>query len=161
MSRKRRSGTGRRRGIATVAMLFVVLGAVVVPAGSFSTGSVTRSSNLEVVADHDGLHRLDIADSVAVGETNRLVNVTNNLGTDVTVEVRLRSDSADAGDLVVGGATTGDSVSVELGAGETHTVAIDVNSDQSLVDTQIYFHVNASGSDLTVTAPNRHTMITQ
>lgn len=159
---RRRNHPRRRSRLPVVAAVILVflLGSLVVPAGSFSTAGVTRGSTLDVVSDSEGSLTLDAAQSVTVGQTDRLVTVTNNLGTDVTIAVRLRSDSTEHGDLVVDGVTHGDRASFSLAAGSTQSVDVNVTSDQTLDGERIYFHVNASGTGLTAEAPDRYTSIT-
>lgn len=159
--RRRTHPRRRNRSLDAVALIALLLvGSLVVPAGAFSTASVTRTSTFEVVPDSEGSHTLDVAESVTVGQTDRLVTVTNNLGTDVTVEVRLRSDSTEKGDLVVDGATSETRTSFQLAPGGTQSVNLNVTSDQTLDGERVYFHVNASGTGLTVDSPNRYTSIT-
>lgn len=160
MSRRGRSR--RRSRVPTVAAIFALLlaGSLVVPAGSFTTSSASRGSSLDVVSDSEGSHTLDIAASVTVGQTNRLVTVTNNLGADVTVTVRLRSDSTEKGDLVVDGVTEGDEATFSLAADSSRSADINVTSDQTLDTERIYFDVRASSSGLTVESPDRYTSIT-
>lgn len=159
----RKRGRPRRpsrwSGVAVV-IAILLLGTLVVPAGSFSTASLSRGSTLDVVSDSEGSHNLDAAQSVTVGQTDRLVTVTNNLGTDVTIVVRLRADSTEKGDLVVDGETYGDEASFSLAAGSTQSVDINVTSDQTLDGERVYFHANASGTGLAVKAPDRYTEIT-
>lgn len=159
----RRRGRSRRRNRSTGALAAVALlliGSLVVPAGSFSTAGADRSAALNVVSDSEGSLGLDAAQSVTTGRTDRLVTVTNDLGTDVTVTVRLRSDSVERGDLVVDDATAGNETSFSLRAGDAQTVEIDVPSDATLDGERAYFHANASGTGLTVRAPDRYAPIT-
>lgn len=160
MSRRGRSRRQSRAPSVAVILALLLVGSLAVPAGSFTTSSVSRGSSLDVVSDPEGSHALDTAASVTVGQTNRLVNVTNNLGTDVTVTVRLRSDSTGKGDLVVDGVEEGDEASFALAADGSQSVDINVTSDQTLDGERIYFHVNASNSGLTVESPDRYTSIT-
>lgn len=159
---RRRNHPRRRSRLPLVAavILVLLLGSLVVPAGSFSTAGLTRGSTLDVVSDSEGTLNLDTAQSITVGRTSRLVNVTNDLGIDVTIVVQLRSDSTENGDLVVDGVTHGDRVSFPLAAGSTQSVDVNVTSDQTLDGERIYFHVDASGTGLTVEAPDRYTSIT-
>lgn len=151
---------GSRAPSVALVLTVLLLGSLVVPAGSFSTASVPRGTAIDVVSDSEGSHNLDVAGSVTVGQTDRLVTVTNNLGTDVTVVIRLRADSTEKGDLVIDGVSHGDEVSFSLATGSTRSVDLNVSSDQALDGEQVYFHANASGSGLTVEAPDRSTTIT-
>lgn len=159
--RRRTHPRRRRRFGAVLGVLFVlVFATLAVPAGSFSTASVARGSTFGVVSDADGSHNLNVSQSVTIGQTDPLVTVTNDLGTDVTIELRLRSDSTGKGDLVVGGDTVGDETSFSLPKGTSRTVSLDVPSDAALDGERVYFDVNASAPGLAVTAPNRSTTLT-
>jgi hypothetical protein len=83
------------------------------------------------------------------------VNVTNNLGREVTVTVTIRNDSTSKGDLVVDGTNRGNETSISLADGATETVRVEVPDDSSLTDEVLYFHVTATDPGLEVTANNR------
>lgn len=159
---RRRTHPRRQRNWPVVLAVITVLlvGLLIVPASSFSTARVDRGSTFNVVADSEASHNLDIASSVTVGQTTRLVTVTNNFGTDVTIDIQLRSDSTDKGDLVIDNVTVGDGSSFSLPAGGSQVVDITVASDSTLDGKEIYFHVNASASGLTANAPDRNVSVT-
>lgn len=156
----------RRRGPRSpLPALVLVVGAVLVAAAvfgsagmgtaSFDTGRLDRGGTVGVTDDETAAHRLDVADAVHVNATSPLVNVTNRLGTDVTVTVSLRDDSTHVGDLVVHGAVVGNRASFDLDAGATRTVAIAIPDDDGLAPGAVYFHANASGGTVDVRAPDR------
>ncbi|MBX0323018.1 hypothetical protein EGH21_08260 [Halomicroarcula sp. F13] len=138
----------------------VLVGATVLPAASFTTAEVGRGATISVVDDSNAIHNLAVASSATIGQTSRLVTVTNDLGTDVSVEIALRADSTDKGDLVVDGTSVGDSYTFSLATGTSREIDIDVVSDSTLDGEQIYFGVNATGTGLTVTAPDRNVSLT-
>jgi len=146
--------------VALVVSIAVLLGATVLPAGSFTTAEVNRGVTASVVDDSNAIHNLAVASSVTIGQTSRLVTVTNDLGRDVSVEVALRADSTDKGDLVVDGTNVGDSYTFSLATGTSREIDIAVVSDSTLDGQQIYFGVNATATGLTVTAPDRDVSMT-
>ncbi|WP_128081366.1 hypothetical protein [Haloferax sp. ATB1] len=159
--RRRTHPRHRSRWPAVLGVVIVVLvGASVVPSSSFTATQVDRGATFSVVADSQAILGLDVPPTVTVNRTTRLVTVTNDLGTDVSVEVVLRADSTDKGDLVIDNTTVGDTAGISLSTGESQAVYIDVVSDPTLDGEQIYFGVNASGTGLTVTAPDRSVSIT-
>lgn len=161
-----RGRRSRRRGPRSpLPVLVLAVGAVLVAAAafgsvgmgtaSFDTGQVDRGGAVDVTDDATAAHALDVADGVSVNATDPLVNVTNRLGTDVTVTVVLRDDSTHVGDLVVDGAVVGDRTSFALAAGATRTVEIEIPDDDALSTETVSFHVNASGGSVDVRAPDR------
>ena len=146
--------------VVLVAITVILVGSLIVPAAGFSTARLDRGSTFTVVADSEASHNLDIAPSVTIGQTTRLVTVTNNLGTDVSIDIRLRSDSTGKGDLVIDTVTVGDESTFSLPAGNSQEININVTSDSTLNGKQIYFDVNASGPGLRVNSPDRNTTIT-
>lgn len=156
----------RRRGSRSpIPSLVLIVGAAIVVAAafgsagigaaSFDTGEVDRGAAVDVTDDASAAHALDTADGVSVNATEPLVNVTNRLGTDVTVTVGLRDDSTHIGDLVVDGTVDGNETSFSLAAGATQTVELKIPDGGSLSNETVYFHVNASGDGIEVTAPDR------
>lgn len=156
----------RRRGSRSpIPALALVVGAVIIVAAtfgsagagsaSFDTAQVDRNGAVDVVDDVSAVHGLDTADAVHVNATEPLVNVTNRLDTDVTVTVTLRDDSTHIGDLVVDGTVVGNETSFALAAGATKAVEIEIPNDSTLDTETVYFHVNASGDGIEVTAPDR------
>ncbi|WP_139043133.1 hypothetical protein [Haloferax massiliensis] len=137
-----------------------LVGATVLPAASFTTAEVDREATVSVVDDSNAIHNLAVASSVTIGQTSRLVTVTNDLETDVSVEIALRADSSDKGALVVDGTSVGDSYTFSLPMGTSRDIDIDVVSDSTLDGERVYFSVNATGTGLTVTAPDRNVSLT-
>lgn len=132
-----------------------VVGSGGVGTASFDVAESDRGSMANVTSDESGAHSLDVAQAVHINATESLVNVTNRLGQEVTVTVTLRDDSAHLGDLVIDGTVVGNSTSFTLTQGATQTVSIEIPDDSSLSTETVYFHANASGSDIEVTAPDR------
>lgn len=159
---RRRTHPRRRRNWPVIFAVVTVLlvGSLIVPAVSFTTARVDRGSTFNVVSDSEGIHNLNVSQSVTVGQTNRLVTVTNHLGSDVTITVRLRSDSTKYGDLVVDGVTKGNETSFQLAAGSTQTVDLAVTDDQTFDGERVYFDIDATAPGLTVKAPDRNVPIT-
>lgn len=122
---------------------------------AFSTGATDRGASVDVTSDESGAHGLDVAGSVHVNSTDPMVNVTNRLGRSTTVTVTLADNSTHMGDIVVDGVNEGDQASFSLSAGDTKRIKLDVPDDSSLVGETVYFHVNASGEGLDVSAPDR------
>lgn len=137
-----------------VLLVAFVLGGASMGATSFTAGDASRNSGVDVVSDDQGALALDVASAVHVNSTDPLVNVSNQLGQDVTVTVALRDDSDHVGDLVVDGANVGNSTSFALAQGETQTVEIEIPDDESLTDETASFSVDASGTGIEVTAAN-------
>lgn len=122
---------------------------------AFSTATTDRAASANVTTDGSGAHTLDIAGSVHVNATDPMVNVTNQLGDSVTVTVTLTENSTGKGDLVVDGVNENDQASFSLSTGDTKRVELDVPDNSSLVGETVYFHVNASGGGIDVSAPDR------
>lgn len=118
------------------------------PTNAHTLGTVDRSSSIDVVGDIDGIQKLNVTSELGEGTGGCLVDVTNHLGQDVTVNVSLHEDSTAYGNLNVSlsGSTGGDSVEFNLAAGETQTVNMDVNSGTAGNTT--YFHVNSTGAGI-------------
>jgi len=130
-----------------------------VHSAAFSTATADRGSSVDVTSDEVGAHTLDVAGSVHVNSTEPLVNVTNRLGRSTTVTVTLADNSTHLGDIVVDGVDESDQASFSLATGDTKRVDLDVSDDSSLVGETVYFHVNASGTGLDVSAPARRVPI--
>lgn len=167
--RKRRSRSrgskGSTPGLATLLssllVVAIVLGGGAMGTASFSAGETPRGSSVDVTGDKQAALSLDTATSVQVNSTDPLVNVTNQLGQDVTVTVALRADSTEKGELVLDGARVGNSTSFSLAQGATQTVEIAVANDTSLAGGSIFFRVDASASGIDVAAPDRETQVVE
>lgn len=155
------SGGSALRSVPVVVAVVVAAWTLAGPLGSGATSAADlgRTTGTNVTGDETGAHALDVAAAVQVNRTDPLVNVTNRLGRSVSIEVTLRADSTDIGDLVVGGTDRGNGTSFTLSAGATETVAIDVPDDGSLAGRTVYFHANASDGGLTVSATDRSTQV--
>ncbi len=145
-------------GVVLVAVLILLCLASALPAASFSTAGVDRGVSAGVTDDPNAILGLAISQSVTLGTTDDLVVVTNDLGSDATVTVTLRSDSTGKGDLSVNG-VTGDEVSFDLAAGSSQRVDVVVSADPAYADTQLYFHVSADTAGLDGTVTDRQTTI--
>jgi len=99
-TRERRGGRGRT--LLIVLVVAVAAAGVAVPATSFATADVPRSSGVDVVDDGNGLVGLDKATTVQKNSKERLVTATNNADEPATVTVSLAPNSAD-GELYCGG----------------------------------------------------------
>lgn len=164
MSRRRTRRRGSRLWSALGVLALLVLAGFVAGVGgvesaAFDSGTASRNAAVDVTADESGVHSLDTARAVHVDSTDPLVNVTNYLGQPVTVTVALGSDSTAVGDLVVDGVDENDRASFSLGRRATETVSIRIANDSSLVGETVYFHVNATATGLSVSAPNRNTPV--
>lgn len=105
MSRRvpsRGSGRGRARTLLAVLVVAVAATGVAVPAASFTTADVPRTTGVDVVDDANGLVGLEKAGSVRKNSRERLVTVTNNAGEPTSATVSLAPGSAD-GELYCGG----------------------------------------------------------
>lgn len=155
MSRSRRRGGSRSGRLLAV----VLAGLLVVSSGlgtaAFTTGSLDRSSTVDVAADTDGIYGIDRSNAVHTNATERLVTLTNRLDREVTVTITLDADSTDRGDLVVDGTTEGDQASFTLTGGASQRVDVAVPDDDSLVGLDIAFHAEESADGLYVSAENR------
>lgn len=123
MSRYRRGGGGRRYLLVVLAVLVAT---AAVPSSSFTTGSLDRGGDIDVVDDPSGVVGLDVAPGVTNGSVDPLVNVTNNFGRTVTVTVTLQ-DGSD-GDLYVDGTNVGDEASVTLDPGQRQQIDVKATS---------------------------------
>lgn len=159
MSRRRSRRRGRRTGWTKGLVVLLVMGFVASMGGAhsaaFSTATTDRAASANVTTDESGAHTLDIAGSVHINATDPMVNVTNRLGDSVTITVTLTENSTAKGDLVVDGVNESDQASFSLSTGDTKRVELDVPDDSSLVGETVYFHVNASGGGIDVSAPDR------
>lgn len=154
-SRSRRSGSSGWGAIAVALTVLAVTAGGGIEAGAFSTAGADRQSSIDVASDPEGALGVDTAVAVHVNSTERLVNVTNHLGREVTVTVELRSGSTDRGDLVVDGVNEGNRTSMTLGRGESLQVDVAVVDDSTLVGESIRFDVRGSTAGLRVSANDR------
>lgn len=160
MTRRRRRSRGGRSWLTPFVVglvLVVVIGAsgVGLKSVAYSSSSTPRATTADVVVDESGVHALDTTQAVHLNSTEALVNVTNHHTREVSVTVSLRDDSTHLGDLVLDGASVGNSATFSLTNTATQTVEIRVPDDGSLDGETVYFHVNASTTSYSVSAPDR------
>lgn len=165
-SRHRRRG-GRTSRLVVGLIVLLVVGGTILPilpltqsSSAFSSASYERGSSVPVAADETAVLALDEASAVSAGNTSRLVNVTNNFGRPVTVEVRLRAQSQDDADLVVDGTNVGDTASFRLDAGASQQVDAAVKSSTNLTDSTVFFDTSATATGVKATVTNRSVPIT-
>lgn len=156
-SRSRSRGRGPRWRVPSVLFVIaVVLLVTAVPTNAVNFGTADRSSSIDVVGDVDGVQKLNVTSELEDGTEGCLVEVTNHLSQDVTVNVSLREDSTSYGTLkasLIDSLASGDSVEFNLAAGDTQTVSMDVNSGTAGNTT--YFHVNSTGPGIYAETLNR------
>ena len=147
-----RRGGGSRRWLFVV--LVVVTAAVAVtalPAASFSTASVPRDTNANVVKDPDAVVGLDKAEMVPEDEQTRLVTITNNFDGPADVTIELVEDD---GDLYVDANGDGERTNVgnsytftEFPSGET--ARVDVKTAEETVGTLLEYDVSGKRLETT------------
>lgn len=156
MSRRRSRERSRRVLPVVVVVLAVVLaGATLLPASSYSTGDADRGATVGVTEDSQAILALDTSTGVRIGNTDRLVDVTNNLPSTATVTVTLSNDAATMADLVVDGVVVGDEYSLELDSTASVSIDVQIPDDQSYVGEQIVFDTSADSVDIDAVAANR------
>jgi hypothetical protein len=145
MRRRSRSRGGSQWGRYLLVVLLIVGFAVgaTAPLGSFTTGSVDRTTGVDVVGDGDAILTLEIADNLTAGQSQQLVATTNYLGREVTLTVTLANTSY--GDLQDDDETS-DAVSDQLAPEQTHRVDIDLTCDPAVGET-IQFRIQADDTD--------------
>lgn len=154
LGRYARHGGGGARGPKLLAVVLVVaVIATAIPAGSFTLGVLPRGAGSDVVADIDGTFGLDVAPSVQKKSVTRLVTVTNNLGSAVTVTVTVTNDNRHV--LYLNGVNQGSATTFSLAAGASQQVDVEAHPSQNLV----VFDVSAAGTGLTVTANGRSSTV--
>ncbi len=123
--RRRRGGTHKRLLVVTsIVLIFVGSAAGAVSTGAFTTLNSNSGANVGAAGGADAFLGLDIADSVSVNTNDRLVTVTNNLGSPMTITVSLQSSNA--GTLFAPG-QQGSTVSFNLGVSSSETVDIEAS----------------------------------
>lgn len=160
--RRSDSGSWWSYYLVSIAIAVVVILGVGVPGNAFTTGSMSRGSSADTVTDINGVHNLNVTSELQEGSTGCLVEVTNYLGEETTVNVSLRNDSTDLGTLqtsVLDSVQSGDSVEFTLADGASQTVEMNTNSNTN--GSTAYFDVRASGSDIRAEAKNRSAPIGQ
>lgn len=158
---RRRSRTRSRRVLPMLVVILgvVLLGGTLLPAASYSTGTVDRGASVGVTDDPMALLALDTAAGVTIGQTDQLVVVTNNLESAATVTLTLDDDSATKADLVVDGTTVGDAYTVDLARSASVAIDVAIPADASSVGDDIVFDVSADSSDVDAVVTNRRAPI--
>lgn len=165
-SRRRRRGP-RRAGFVSwslVLLTAILLVGTGVPGVAFDTGSGHRGASIDAVDDIDGAATLNVTSALQEGtDAQCLVQITNHLGKDVTLNVSLRSDSTQLGELQRNddnlGLQKGDSIEFDLADGAAKTV--NMNVDSGTAGNTTYFHVRATASGLSVELNDRNAPIQQ
>ncbi|WP_049934044.1 hypothetical protein [Halarchaeum acidiphilum] len=125
--------------------------------GAFTTAALDRGSSIPIAGDENGVVGLGVSRSVQSNATSRLVTVTNTLDTSTRVTVSLDENARDDADLVVNGATEGDTANVRLAAGKRRSFDVDVAANATR--STLGFDVTATGGGVSVSAPDRSTTI--
>lgn len=131
----------------------------VTPHAAYSTAELDRGSDLFVVADADGGVGITSYHKLNTGETCKLVTVTNNFESQVTVSVELRDDSTKYGNLTLGDGREGNQATFQLGAGNAQDVGLETKADSSFDDDNVFYHVDITDSPVLVTADDRYSTI--
>ena len=156
MSRRSRTGGDATLVVLCVVALLIVQGPLGL--GAFGAGVVERSPHLSVVDDRNGGMDIYPHHAMNSGETCTLVDLTNNVGSNLTVTVSLREDSQSYGNLTLGNGNEGNETTFQLDAGASQRVGIEL--DSSIPDgTSVYFHVNATGDPVSIVATDRHSTV--
>jgi hypothetical protein len=135
MSRRvpvRKSRRGWSRTLLLVAALAVAAAGVAVPAASYATADVPRSSGMNVADDGNGLVGLEKATTVGNSNRELLVTVTNNFDEETTVTVSL----VDGGGTLYYGSQAGQSVAFTLNPGSQAQVDVEASSN-GLLDYEV------------------------
>lgn len=159
MSRRDRGdGPSTPTLVAVLLVVGVLVGPGPIGLQAFSTGGVDRPHSLATVGDGSGGVSLDPYEGMQSGDTCKLVDVTNAVGSHLDLTVTLRSDSTDFGNLTVGNGDEGNGVSFSLAVDATQRVEIQLASN--LEDgTTVYFHVNATSAPVDFTGTDRYSTV--
>lgn len=141
--------------VVVVVLAVVLAGATLLPAASYSTGDAGRGATVGVTEDSQAMLALDTSAGVRIGNTDRLVVVTNDLPSTATVTVTLSDDAATMADLVVDGVVVGDEYSLELDSTASVSIDVQIPDDESYVGEQIVFDTSADSVDIDAVAANR------
>ena len=147
----RRGGGSRRWLFVVLVVVTAALAVTALPAASFSTASVPRDTNANVVKDPDAVVGLDKAESVREDEKDRLVTITNNFDGPADVTISLVEDD---GDFYVD--TDGDGTAENVGNSHTFTglasggtVEVCVEAAASTAGTVLEYDLNGEHSETT------------
>ena len=153
--------TGYRRKAALIAASLVILAVVValIPTSSFSQAQNYRGTSVSGAPDDEALLQMEVSETVAVGDQDPLVEVTNPL-LDANLEVTLSLDNGLDGSLSVSGDSRpwdDSEVVFVLPPGDTETVLITV--DNLFAPDTVTFDVEGTTGQLSVSAPNREASV--
>lgn len=115
---------------------------------AFDAAVLERESGAEVAADEHGVLSLDVAADVHTGTTERLVNTSNDLASDVSVTVTVTGAATDYGDLILDGTNVGDSTTYTLVSGDAQRVDFQTVCDGGIVGEDVTFNVSVEGDGL-------------
>ncbi|GAB3410526.1 hypothetical protein GCM10027435_01220 [Haloparvum alkalitolerans] len=127
---------------------------------AFQTGALDRASSLETVDDGSGGVTIEPYHGMQSGETCMLADLSNGLGSTLSVTVALRDDATQYGNLTLGSGNEGNEVTFSLAVGATERVEIDLASDVS-DGTAVGFDVNASDESVAVSAADRSATVNE
>ncbi|WP_226479675.1 hypothetical protein [Natrinema amylolyticum] len=160
MTRRRSRGRSRRHWLLVVGIVIGLLAlSGVPPSTSFSTGDTARESGITVVDDPSAVLGIDNHLTMQTGETCKLVDVTNRFDTTVTVTVTLRTDSEKYGNLTLGNGREGNETSFSLRADSTQRVGLETKNESTYDGDNVYYHVDATATDLDIVATDRYSTI--
>lgn len=135
---------GSHRSVVVLCLALVVLAGLWMPTTSYTSALGERSSNIDVVADDEGVLGLNASASVSTGQTDELVTLANRLGADASLTVSLAGESTSTGDLVVDGVNEGDEATFDLAVGANQTVEFETPCDDGLVGQTVTYTVEVS-----------------
>lgn len=143
---KRRRSTDRHR-VMMVVLAALALGALVIPAASYTTADLSRSGSITVTDDSNGLLGLNTVTAVCANSTDqRLVTVTNSFNHRVDVTITLSSTET---------ATFTDGSTEALRTLEPDaTTSFDIDVSGASGDS-VVFSVEGDGTGLSVTTADR------
>lgn len=155
--RSRRRTRSARTVLLTVTivsgLLLLTLG---VPSVSYTTGELTREGNIPLVAESsesNAVHGLDKASSATDGQTDPLVNVSNNFGTgskDLGYRVKLLNNTDNAS-LNVSGTDQGNVYDFTRAPSDP-AKKINITTDGTLAGNTVKYAVNVTNQTLTANA---------
>ena len=148
----RRGGGSRRWLFAVLVVVTAALAVTALPAASFSTASVPRDTNANVVNDTDAVVGLNTTDQVPEDEQTQLVNITNNFDGQATVTIELVEEND--GSLYVDENGDGQRTNVSnsytfngLASGET--VRVDVRTAEGTAGTSLEYDLSGKRLETT------------
>lgn len=145
--------------LLTVAIILAAFGYGPTRSASISTENLPRAGSINVVNDTQATTGVAVAEVVHINSTERLANVTNRVGRDATVTIRLRGDSTHLGNLVIAGKNQGNATTFALGHGRTQAVDITILDDESFRGETVYFDIDVSASGFNAAVHGRGVLI--